>query len=226
MRAVCTVSMSQAPARDVIPPSIPPVSPPPLHLPPAPPPILPYKPPALPIVPPRFLHTHPHRHHQHHYSPSKNNHALLYSRYRPSQRLFAPWWSFCRCSPLVILSRIDPQTLIHLAHIVPVCRTAKAEPLRLRRQRARQGSPSTDACSLHVAQMKALGGVTSCRQRGHRGISSGSESSYDSAVQATVGGVPMCRQRATRTRSAYGAEEQAMCNGSSSSAINLIKLRS
>ncbi|KAJ7059904.1 hypothetical protein C8F01DRAFT_1084347 [Mycena amicta] len=103
-----------------------------------------------------------------------------------------------------------------LADIVP---TPKAEPLRLRRQRARQGSPSTDACSLHVAQMKALGGVPSCRQRAHRGISSDSESSsrYDSAVQAKVlpvGGVPMCRQRAprdlTRTRSVYDAEERAM----------------
>ncbi|KAJ7059853.1 hypothetical protein C8F01DRAFT_1084313 [Mycena amicta] len=100
--------------------------------------------------------------------------------------------------------------------IVPVRRTPKAEPLRLRRQRARQGNPPP-----HAAPVKpeVLGGVPMSRQRAHRGISSNSESSsrYDSAVQAKVlpvGGVPMCRQRAhrdlTRTRSVYDAEERAM----------------
>ncbi|KAJ7060071.1 hypothetical protein C8F01DRAFT_208170 [Mycena amicta] len=93
-----------------------------------------------------------------------------------------------------------------LADILPVVRTAKAEPLR--RQRAQQGSPSMDACSPHVAQMKALGGVPLCRQRAHRGISSESSCPFDSAVQAKllpVGGVPMCRQRAHRGSDTYAS---------------------
>ncbi|KAJ7060059.1 hypothetical protein C8F01DRAFT_1143837 [Mycena amicta] len=93
-----------------------------------------------------------------------------------------------------------------IANIVPVLRTTKAEPLR--RQRAQQGSPSMDACSPHVAQMKALGGVPLCRQRAHRGISSESSCPFDSAVQAKllpVGGVPMCRQRAHRGSDTYAS---------------------
>ncbi|KAJ7059850.1 hypothetical protein C8F01DRAFT_1231753 [Mycena amicta] len=107
------------------------------------------------------------------------------------------------CSPNPARRRSSVVEL--LADILPVMRTAKAEPLR--RQRAQQGRPSTDACSSHVARMKALGGVPLCRQRAHRGISS--SSSYDSAVQAKllpVGGVPMCRQRAHRGSDTYASD--------------------
>ncbi|KAJ7059835.1 hypothetical protein C8F01DRAFT_1084298 [Mycena amicta] len=91
---------------------------------------------------------------------------------------------------------------------VPVRRTPKAEPLRLRRQPARQGNPPPHAA---LVKPEAPGGVPMSRQRAHRGISS---ESYDSAVQAKVlpmGGVPMCRQRAHRgSDSSSGYADDAM----------------
>ncbi|KAJ7059890.1 hypothetical protein C8F01DRAFT_1143415 [Mycena amicta] len=97
-----------------------------------------------------------------------------------------------------------------LADIVPAIRTAKAEPLRLCRQRAQQGSPPPLAAPV---KPEVLGGVPMSRQRAHRGISS---ESYDSAVQAKVlpvGGVPMCRQRAhggSDRSSSYAYRDDAM----------------
>ncbi|KAJ7059928.1 hypothetical protein C8F01DRAFT_1294127 [Mycena amicta] len=186
-----SVAMSQAPARDVIPASVSPVSPLPLH-------------PSIDVIAikahrsayrPSSLSSHPPT------NITTNTTIMLYSAraiippngFVPhgARRVAQPAPSSSSPSLSPNPARRRSSVVELLADILPVLRTTKAEPLRW--QRAQQGSPSTDACSPHVAQMKALGGVPLCRQRAHRGISSGSESSsrYDSAVQEESTGIDL-----------------------------------